>query len=35
MGEDETEAGRQALWLLRNKSIDIRVKDVRTLYING
>ena len=25
MGEDETEAGRQALWLLRDEGIDIRV----------
>lgn len=28
VGDDETEAGRRALWVLRNKGVDIRVKQV-------
>ena len=35
MGEDETEAGRQALWLLRDEGIDIRVTQQVNRIILG
>ena len=28
LGDDEVEAGRSAMWMLRNEGIDIRVKQV-------
>ena len=32
LGDDETEAGRRALWMLRNEGVDIRVKQVCIMY---
>ena len=33
LGDDEKEAGRRALWILRSEGIDIRLKEVCTLLL--
>ena len=35
LGDDEVEAGRRAMWMLRSEGIDIRVKQVGSVVIKS